>query len=160
MPRGKHPDNLTQSEARLKISNYCAYQERSPKQVVKKLSEYGISSDQIESVFNWAVNEKFVDEYRFAETYVNGKFKLKKWGKYKIKTGLMKHEISTENIQLALETIDQADYWATLENLAIKKLKLLGGNNDQKWIKLTNFLIGKGFEHDLVFELTRKMQDE
>jgi len=160
MSEDKHPNKLSESEARLKISNFCAYQERSPKQVLQKLDEFDTSPEVKRSVYQWAIEENFVNECRFAESYVHGKFSLKQWGKYKIKAGLVRHEISGENIQKAVEKIDTEEYRRTLNHLAEKKITILKGSGREKKIKLINFLIGKGFERQLVLEQVNKMRNE
>jgi len=157
MPKGKIPVSLNESEARLKISSYCAYQERSPKQVLQKLQDYGLPVHLMESVLVWLQKENFVNENRFAETYVLGKFRLKKWGRNKVRQGLLRHNISPQRIEEALSKIDDEEYNSTLRELAEKKIALLKGTPEIQWIKLTRYLLGKGFESHLIIQLKGKI---
>lgn len=153
MPKGNKPEPITEKEARSKISRYCAYQERSPKQVRLKLKEYGLTKSETNSVYSWLEEENFVNETRFAGIYALGKFRLKKWGKYKIKKGLLSHEISEQLIEEALALLDEEPYLETIRDLADKKMSLLKGTEENKRVKLMNYLIGKGFEKHLVWPI-------
>ena len=95
----------------------------------------------------------FLDETRFSESYVSGKFRIKKWGKRKIYAGLRAKGVSSELIVGVLKEIDQDLYTETLVSLASKKLEELSLKKDSPWerkIKLTRFLLQRGYENDLV----------
>jgi regulatory protein len=152
-------EKLTESELRLRISSYCAYQERSPKQVQEKLSTLNTDAIINERVIKWATDEKFVSESRFAKNYVRGKFHLKKWGRYKIKAGLKAHDISTQIIGKAIAQLDNTNYVETLITLGIKKFQSIKKTDQNKWRKTENYLIGKGFETKLILENKEKIEN-
>jgi len=139
------------SVLKTKAASYCAYQERSIQQVSDKLTKLNASPIQLEEVIVWLRKENFLDETRFAEAYVSGKFKLKKWGRIKIIHGLKMHRIDEDIINQALETINLSDYHQTLQLLYSKKESEIG-KMDSSSIrkKLSSYLIGKGFEWDQV----------
>jgi len=139
------------SVLKIKAASYCAYQERSIQQVSDKLTKLNASPIQLEEVIVWLRKENFLDETRFAEAYVSGKFKLKKWGRIKIIHGLKMHRVDEDIINQALETIDLSDYHQTLQLLYSKKESEIG-KLDSSSIrkKLSRYLIGKGFEWDQV----------
>ena len=102
----------------------------------------------------------FLDETRFAESYVSGKFRIKKWGKRKIYAGLRAKGVSSELIIVVLNVINQDLYQETLLSLASKKQKELSLKKDSLWekkIKLTRFLLQRGYENDLVADAVEQV---
>jgi len=145
--------NLTKSEAKERLSKYCAYQERSQYQVRNKLYELGLYGDEIEDIIADLINENFINEERFSKSYVRGKFRLKKWGRIKIKLGLKQHKISSYCIKSGFEEIDEQEYIDTLQSLLNSKLAALNDQNPFiKNQKAARYVIGKGFEPELVWD--------
>jgi regulatory protein len=79
---------LTPAEAHAKIQRYCAYQERSHKEVKNKLYEYGLYPGQVDELLSQLISEGFLNEERFAKAFAGGRFRMKKWGRLKIKNEL------------------------------------------------------------------------
>ncbi|GAA5034125.1 recombinase RecX [Marivirga lumbricoides] len=143
----------TIKEGKAKAAKYCALQERSQQQVRDKLYEWGLFGDEVEEVISYLITENFLNEERFAVAYASGHFRMKKWGKIKIKQGLEQKKISAYCIKKGLETIDSSEYFDTLEQLLSKKFSVLKDDNlyvrKQKAVK---YLLQKGFEADKVWE--------
>lgn len=103
------------------------------------------------------MEHNFLNEERFAKAFVRGKFSIKKWGRLKIKRELQFRAISNYNIKTALQEINEKDYYNLLEQLAVKKAALIKESDPyKKRHKLAQFLISKGYENDLVFDLVRR----
>ena len=117
--------NFAFKEIQKKIELYCVYQERSHKEVIKKLNEMGIYGDVLDKFLVDLIQNNFINEARFASSYARGKFKIKFWGKKRITYGLKKHDISDYNIKNSLKEISDNDYEKTLENLTKKILSFL-----------------------------------
>ena len=142
---------LDKKQALAKAENFCVYQERSQKEVRYKLVEWGIRSDELEEILLELIMNYFLNEVRFANAYVSGKFNVKKWGRIKIKQGLKLKGVSDKMLQKALYSMDDNDYMQTLENLAQKKADSLAENNPLKRkMKLISYLQNRGFETDLI----------
>lgn len=136
------------AEIQSKMEHYCAYQERSHFQVEKKLRELGMIPEAIDMIMLHLIEENFLNEERFAKSYVRGKFYQKQWGKIKIKRGLRQHSIHHNLIEKALAEIDFDDYIKTIEVLINKKNKqLLGKNLYQKKQKISCYLMQKGYTY-------------
>ena len=105
----------------LKIKKYCDYQERCHKEVKNKLYEMGCNSDSVGEITVLLIEAGYLNEERFAKAFVRGKFKIKKWGKVKIKHELKLRDISEYCIKKALLEIDEDDYLNTLNELVAKK---------------------------------------
>lgn len=137
-----------------KAESYCAYQERSQQEVRNKLYEWGLKTNDVEEVISELISGNFLNEERFARAYVSGKFNIKHWGKIKIKQGLKLKRVPDRMIVNALNTIDHDDYLKVILTVAEKKSALLTEKDAYKRkYKLTAYLLGKGFESNLISEV-------
>ncbi len=142
-------------KAKIKIASYCAYQERCQQEVRNKLYSYELYQGEVDELIAWLITENYVNEERFAITFAGGKFRIKKWGKFKITQALKQKEISDYCINKAIQEIDFEDYLATIKELASKKLNeysLRISNEYQLKHKIGKYIISKGFEPDLVWK--------
>jgi len=141
-----------------KITGYCAYQERSHKEVRNKLYEYGLHRNDVDEILSRLITEKFLNEERFAKAFAGGKFRIKKWGRNKIVNELASHGVTSKCIQKGLTEIDIADYNKTLRNLLKRKLELIKEENIfKKREKAARFAIGKGYESELVWGMLKEL---
>lgn len=137
---------------------FCAYRDRSHKEVEEKLNKMNMIPAAQEQIIIQLMQEDFLNEERFARSFVRGKFRIKKWGKIKIKQELKFREISSPIIKIALTEIEQEKYNATLYELAEKKLNLLKEPDSlKKKRKLADFLLRKGYESNLVYEVVNEL---
>ena len=150
----------TLEEAKQKLMNFCAYRERCHKEVEKKLVEMRMIPEAQYQIIHFLLQEGFLDEERFAKSFARGKFRIKKWGRTRIVRELKMREISKYNIESALKEIEEPDYFQTLDEVARKKLGLIPDKNLwKKRKKLTDHLLYKGFESQLVYEKVRELMD-
>lgn len=142
---------ITPLQALEKAKSYCAYQERCQQEVRDKLYEWGQYPDKVESIIAELITENFLNEERFATAYAGGKFRIKQWGRIKIKLALKQKKISDYCIKKALAAIDEADYLRTCQHLAEKKAKSVEEKNPLvKKYKVIQYLLGKGYENDTI----------
>ena len=97
---------MTTSEALQKLQHYCAYQERSPFEVKRKLRLIKLPSKFHEEVIATLMEENFLDEYRFAEAFVRGKINQKHWAPRRIRAGLQEHRIPKVSIDRILSEVN------------------------------------------------------
>jgi len=105
----------TFEEALTKLQRYCAYQERCHNEVRSKLIEIKCYGDTLEEVISMLIQEDFLNEQRFAETFTSGKYRLKSWGRNRIKQELKKKYVSDYCIRKGLASIDEIEYMDTLQ---------------------------------------------
>ncbi|MEQ6121769.1 RecX family transcriptional regulator [Reichenbachiella sp. MALMAid0571] len=152
---------MTRKEAKLKLANYCAYQERSQKEVRNKLYETGLCKDEIEEIISELISENFLNEERFAKAFIGGKFRIKKWGKNKILMAIRQYDISDYCIKKGLQEIDSDDYINTLEQIITAKNDNLTENNVfVKRNKLAKYAMSKGYEAELVWDFLKQHIDK
>ena len=137
--------------AREKIQAYCAYQERCHQEVMKKLTSLGLIPEAIEMLVGELMQFNFLNEERYARSFARGKFRIKKWGRIKIKQELKKREIYSKCIEYAMEEIDGDAYYETLKEVLRKKSQNEKETNLYKRkAKLTRYLVSRGYEYDLI----------
>tara|TARA_R110002072_G_scaffold258181_1_gene416831 strand:- start:162 stop:623 length:462 start_codon:yes stop_codon:yes gene_type:complete len=145
-------------EALEKLRKYCAYQERSHKDVSQKMWDLEIPLEWKDDIFLALMKENFLNEERFARTYARGKFNIKKWGRVKITQGLKKHQVSKKCIQLGLTEIDEDEYLKVLQDtIELKRSKLKEKNPWKRRSAIYRFVVQRGFESGLVSELMKEL---
>lgn len=145
-------------EATRKLEGYCAYQDRCHKEVNSKLKEMGMIPEAIDEIVGHLIKENFLNEERFARSFARGKFNIKKWGKKRIINELKQRDITKYNLKLALKEIDEDIYLETLEILAKKRaMQLTETNVFRKRKKLADYLLYRGWESPLVYEITKRL---
>lgn len=148
------------NEAREKIAAYCAYRERSQVEVRRKLNSFGLLSEACELLISELIQENFLNEERFARAYARGKFRMKGWGRVKIRQGLKQHQIGDYVLRKAFSEIDEAEYQACLEALCEKKWhEARGLKTFQRRGKVAGQLIRKGYESELVWSALERFRD-
>lgn len=150
------------NEVYQKAASFCAYQERTHDEVRQKLATLYVLPDDAEQIVARLIEENFLNEQRYAESYAGGKFRLKKWGKRKILSELKRRNLSEYTIRTAMKQIDEDDYKATLQRLAQNKAALLSKKESNTLLlkkKLVTFLLQKGYELDSVMEVVRQTLD-
>jgi regulatory protein len=147
-----YKQQLTKEQALPKARQYCAYQERCHSEVKEKLYGFGLYKKDVEQLMSNLIEENYLNEERFAMVFAGGRFRIKHWGKIKIKYELKQKQVSEYCIKKALLEINTADYLKTLYKLAESKLKLLKGEKNifTKKKKLQDYLLQKGFEGQLI----------
>lgn len=135
-----------------RAKNYCAFQERCHSEVCEKLYSFSLHKNEVEQLITILIEEDYLNEQRFAIAYAGGKFRIKNWGKEKIKYELKQKQVSEYCIIKAFASIDKAAYEKTFIRLASKKLKELKSEKNIfiKKKKLNNYLRQKGFELKLI----------
>ena len=150
---------LSPEQALQKLRHYCGYQERSHGEVQEKLYSFGLRKKDVEAALATLIEENYLNEERFAFQFAGGHFRLKSWGRVKIRYELQQRQLSEYCIKKALAAIDEEDYEKTLSRLAEKKWETL---NDETNIfsrkkKLQDYLMQKGYESDLVAAVVRAL---
>ncbi|NQX82975.1 MAG: RecX family transcriptional regulator [Flavobacteriaceae bacterium] len=140
-------------DAKRLLEGYCVYQERCHKEVLQKLYDIGMQDLAREDIIIHLLQHDFLNEERFAKSFVDGKFRLKKWGRMKIIGALKFKDVSQYNIDSGLEEIEEDDYLVTLNELANMKIDTLKESNIfKKKQKIIQFLYGKGYESPLIYD--------
>ena len=145
--------------ALVKSEHFCAYQERAQQEVRDKLYDWGLWPDAVENIIIQLIGGNFLNEERFAKSYVQGKFRQKGWGRIKIKQGLKFKKIPDGLLKKALLTIDGDDYLEMLNKILVKKAALLTEKMPYKRLyKLQQYALSRGFEADLINDVLKNSE--
>ena len=149
------PKNIGTEKAIQKIRQYCAYQERNHREVKEKLYSFGLYKADVDEILTQMIDENYLNEERYAIAFAGGKFRIKNWGKVKIRYALKQSGISEYCIKKALAAVEETDYLAKLQQLfTIRQNQLRSEKNMfNRKKKLRDYLLQKGFESDLIMEL-------
>jgi regulatory protein len=146
------------TEATRKLEGYCAYQERCHKEVIQKLRDMRMIPAAIDQIVAHLIQENYLNEERFAQSFARGKFNIKKWGRNRIVNELKRRDISRFNIKTALKEIDDSAYLETLDKLSKKRLSQITETNIQKRKKkLADYLLYRGWESHLVYQKIKEL---
>jgi regulatory protein len=150
---------FTPEQSLPKIKQYCAYQERCHMEVREKLYSFGLHKNEVDEIISTLITENYLNEERFAIHFAGGKFRMKQWGKIKIKQALKNKQVSEYCIRKALKEIDNNEYRQTFFKLAEQKLKTLKQEKNIfiKKRKLQDFLMQKGYEREMITDAIKNM---
>ena len=157
---GLNKKTLTKEQALQKLRHYCGYQERCHSEVKEKLYSLGIFKNEQDAIIATLIEEGYLDEERFAIAFAGGKFRVKQWGRVKIKYELKQKQVSEYSIKKALQQIKEDDYRDVLKKLINEKNASL--KNEQPLVrkkKTIDYLLQRGFETELVREMVGEESD-
>ena len=149
---------LTPEQTLQKLRHYCAYQERSHQEVRDKLFQLGCSSRQHDELISTLIEEDYLNEERFAVAFAGGRWRVKHWGKTRIRYELQQRKVSAYCIRKAMEQIEDKEYEQVLDQLAAAKYESLAKYQYIiRYKKTTDYLLGKGFEPELIRKALAKL---
>ncbi len=142
----------------LKAAQFCVYQERTQQEVRDKLYSWGASSDEVEEVIAYLIIENYLNESRFAKQFAGGKFRVKRWGRRKIRYELKGKGLSERCIEEGIAEISDDDYQEVILELIDKQREKMKSEPNPlvRQRKMVDHLANKGFEPDLVLDLIKK----
>lgn len=152
---------MTIREAIQKLEHFCAYQERCHAEVVSKLYDLKMTSDEMDSIIVHLIQENFLNETRFACSFARGKHRIKHWGKIRITNELKFRQISSTNITLALKEISAEEYATTFEQLSERCWNgIHEKNNLKKRKKFCDYMLRRGYESNLVYDKAKELEQD
>lgn len=150
---------ITPAKALARLQDLCARAEISTGEALDKLRRWGIGGARAVEVVQRLVDDRFIDDERFARAFVRDKYLYSRWGRIKIRQALRLKRVPADYIDAALEEeIDPETYAAGLAGLLRAKLRSLSADDDAYTIsgKLLRFAAGRGFEPALVMSVIRE----
>lgn len=148
----------TVEEARLKAEAYCSVAERCTDDVLRKLEQWGVPRSACGKVVDYLVDERYIDEKRYAIAFVRDKYRFNQWGRVKITQALRMKHIASVDISEALEEIDEEEYLSALTSLLEKKRKSVKASNDyERNGKVVRFAMSHGYEMGEILRCMKQM---
>ena len=152
---------MTADEVLYKLAARCSTSEQCLSDIETKLAKYDLTEEEKTRILRHLVEEKYVDDRRYAEAFVRDKYRFNKWGRIKIAQGLRMKGIDQETIGDAMGAIDEEEYIEILRELIKAKRRSTKGKNDYEINgKLIRFATGRGFELGAIRQcLGREMEE-
>ena len=147
---------LTNDVILKKVLRYCAYQDRCVQEVRKKLATFDMPDSEKVKILKLLIDEGYLDDERYASTFVRSKIHLKKWGVNKIRMALKMKGISDEIISNALSEIDPEIYREELIKV-LKSKKINETDPYKRRAKLAQYAMQKGYEPGLVWDALKSL---
>lgn len=143
-----------------KAASYCAYQERTQDEVRQRLKKWNVWGEESDEIIAELISQNYLSEERFAKTYAGGKFRMKNWGRMKIKQELHRRGLSEYSIDKGMREIGDKAYQESLKELLTKKKTMLERSETDKYKlkqKLVRFALSKGYESELIWKMIEEM---
>ena len=154
----KSPTPPTPDQILDKMAKYCAYQERCVKDVRDKLRTFDLPQEEKDKILDYLLDSRFVNDERFAMSFVRGKVNQSGWGLNKIRFHLLQKGIAKDIIDEALGQTDEEAYRQRLIDILKTKSKTVKAENYfERKRKLAAYAMQKGFEGALVWEVLKEI---
>ncbi len=139
----------SESEAASKAATLCAAGEQCIAQIADKLTRWGQSPETTARIVDMLVEERFIDERRFARAYALDKFRYNGWGRLNISRNLRHLGISEADQREGIGAIEGKEYRQALRTLLAAKARSVKAKSTyERNGKLVRFALGRGFEMD------------
>ena len=138
----------------------CSRREYCTEDIRSKLRSWGVSPGDTQKILRVLIKENFINETRYAESFVKDKFRYNKWGRIQIAAHLNARKVPSEIIRHALDSIDEESYINTLRELINSHRKHIKAKNqyDLKG-KLLRYGLSKGFESGILYDILNEKDD-
>ena len=142
---------ITEQEAFLQLATVCAQAEHCEKEMRDKLKRWGIDESAQDRIIQRLINERYIDDERYARAFVKDKIRYNKWGRRKVQQALWLKHIDPEIQQRVLNEINDSEYLNVLRPLLRQKRKTVKAESDYELNqKLVRFALGRGFTFDII----------
>ena len=141
----------TEEEAFLQLAALCANAEHCQYEMLEKMKRWELSDEAQARVMARLVEERYVDDRRYARAFVKDKIRYNKWGRRKVQQGLWMKRIDKDIQDEILDEIEETEYLNVLKPLLRQKRKSIKANSDYELNqKLVRFAYGRGFTFDII----------
>ena len=135
-----------------KMRSYCMYQDRCVQEVIKKLTRLQVIAKTKSKIINHLIEDDYLNEVRFAKSFIQGKLRIKKWGRIKLNYELRIRGIKKFIIDEEINKISKEDYYDYFNEFSNNKIKTLKGSKEQKKRSFVNYFTYRGWENNLIYE--------
>lgn len=148
-------EQLTADEAYMRLVDRCSMAEISTGEALEKLRALGISGGESRDIVQRLVNQRFIDDERFARVYVRDRVNNARWGVNKIRAAMRLKGLDTQTIDAAInEELDEDTYFSNLAAaLHSKGRNMSTPLSRDDYGRLARFAISRGYEPSLVRDM-------
>lgn len=140
---------LSREKALAKLAALCARAEYCTGDMEDKMRRWGLSGDDIKENISYLVANKYVDNARYCQAFVNDKIANNHWGRRKIEQALWMKRVPESVSAPILDAVPEEDYINVLKPLIASKSATVKAESDyERQMKLMKFALGRGFSID------------
>ena len=141
----------TENDAFLTLAALCAQAEHCQYEMLDKIRRWELPDEAQARVMAKLIKERYVDDERYAQTFVKDKIRYNKWGRRKVEQALWQKHIDEDIRKRVLDGVDDDEYLSVLRPLLKQKRKSIKANSDYELNqKLMRFAVGRGFTFDII----------
>lgn len=142
-----------EKEVLTRLERYCAYSERCESDVIRKLRSWHVPEDYFDEALEYLKDQSYIHEERYGEQFARGKFRLKSWGRQKIRAKLREKNVDDRIIESSLEEIDEQEYRERLDQLLIARHSRMKEEDTYTTrAKLYQYAFQKGYESSIIIK--------
>ncbi len=141
---------ISTENAIARLEALCARAEHCSFELSTKLRGWGITGASAEKIINHLIDNRFVDDLRFAQSFVRDRYRFSGHGRRKIILALIAKHIPRNIINTALEEIDDEVYFNNLCHIINRKASSLDMTIYDNRNKVYRYAIGRGYESNLI----------
>ncbi len=150
---------MTKEQALYKLTSLCARAEYCQHDILEKMRKWEVSDVDKAGIMEYLLKEKYIDEERYARSFITDKLRFNKWGRRKVEQALYMKRIPESIYKPILNEQSDEDYEEILLPLLRNKLRSVKGKNDYEVKgKLIRFALSRGFDMDMVLRAVEKIQ--
>lgn len=155
-------EDILKSEEEINVYNYgltvLSRSLKSEKQLKRKMLDKGYDLEFIEKAINKLKDQKYIDDDYYSDALINTRVNGAKYGKRRIEQELYEKGIDREISENKLREISDEDEFERAYELGLKKLKSIKDEDtSKKCNKLSNYLMYRGFDYDIIKKVVEKI---
>lgn len=156
----QRPTAVSEADALRRLAALCSRGEHCSGEMLAKMRTWGVEEEAQARVLKRLVENRFVDDERFARLFVSDKIKFSKWGRRKIEQALWAKHMDEDIARRVLDEVDAADYLAVLRPLIQQKARSIKAESEyERRGKLMKFALGRGFTMDIIRQVVGDCED-
>lgn len=145
---------LTYENALTRAANLCARAEHCRFEIAAKLRQWGTDVQDAERILDWLEDGGFINEERFAQSFVHDKYRFDGWGRTKIRYTLRRYGIGDAAVEAAFREIDEDEYVGILRTLLETKSRHSAETDPyKKKASLFRYAMSRGYEPQLISKI-------
>ena len=146
------------AEALQALMRLCARAEKSSGDAMRLMRTWGVPDIEHQEVLAKLIEQRYIDDTRYAEAYTREKSQLAGWGARKIALHLRQKGVASDIITSTLAHLDTDEMASKLENKLLRKLRSTKAATDYELKgKLLRYALGLGYEYDVCVSVIDKI---
>lgn len=151
----------TPEHALAALMRLASKSEKSSGDALRLMHNWSVDPAERQKVLQMLIDQRFIDDRRYAAAYVREKSRLNGWGEYKIRRMLIAKGIAKSVIDEALGEIQTPAARNKLSEMLARKMKTAKEENDYRMKgKLMRYGLSLGYDYEEVINAVERIIEE